>query len=109
LYQIPTPKFDFVDTNNDMDESEELFFDKDFPCDESCLYDKNSDKSIPGGALMTKQWLRPHEIKGVTDPQLFIGDSSAGDVIQGGLGNCWFLGNDILIKKRRIKYIRNKK
>jgi hypothetical protein len=39
-------------------------------------------------------WLRPSEIGDTPDtpPSLFEGGISAGDVIQGALGDCWFLG-----------------
>jgi hypothetical protein len=35
-------------------------------------------------------WRRTHEIS--EKPELFVDGVNEGDVIQGALGNCWFLG-----------------
>ena len=39
-------------------------------------------------------WLRPVDIGDTPDtpPSLFEGGIQAGDVLQGALGDCWFLG-----------------
>jgi hypothetical protein len=36
------------------------------------------------------KWKRVHEI--TSNPQLFIDGTEEGDVNQGGLGDCWFIG-----------------
>jgi hypothetical protein len=36
------------------------------------------------------KWKRVHEI--TSQPQLFIDGTEEGDVNQGGLGDCWFIG-----------------
>ena len=49
-------------------------------------------KTYNGGGKV--QWLRPHEISGVTDASqiaLIRDGAAAGDVIQGELGDCYFL------------------
>lgn len=57
------------------------FIDNDFPADQRSL-----------GRLADKvaSWRRPHEIH--SNPQLFVDGVEEGDVVQGALGNCWFLG-----------------
>lgn len=36
-------------------------------------------------------WLRPHQICKDKPPRFFDGKSSSSDVVQGGLGDCWFV------------------
>lgn len=49
------------------------------------------DKPFNGGNV---RWLRPHEFSGVDPSQLalIVGGATAGDVIQGELGDCYLLG-----------------
>jgi len=49
-----------------------------------------SQQSIGGKKVEGIIWKRPHEI--CSNPQLFVDGVSSGDVIQGALGDCWFLG-----------------
>lgn len=63
-------------------ESKTLFEDPDFPCtDKSLFYSHPADRRY--------EWLRPHKI--VENPQFFVTGYSRFDVLQGELGDCWFL------------------
>eukprot|EP00743_Colponemidia_sp_Colp-15_P002164 GILK01002349.1.p1 GENE.GILK01002349.1~~GILK01002349.1.p1 ORF type:complete len:1020 (-),score=203.00 GILK01002349.1:103-3162(-) len=68
-----------------------LFDDPDFPASVQSLY--KSLERLPEYATQEptiNRWLRPHEIS--DEPQLFIEGSTAGDVMQGSLGDCFLLG-----------------
>ena len=36
-------------------------------------------------------WKRPHEFCGEPQPEFIIGEINAADIVQGVLGNCWFM------------------
>ena len=68
-----------------------LWEDDEFPAGLISLY--NDPEKIPdydknGGC---EQWLRPNEL--AENPVVFLNDVSPGDVEQGALGDCWFLGS----------------
>lgn len=86
--QYEVPLNDIFTT--EIDESMEPYVDNDFPCDTTSLYDLSESPVIPEGALKCTQWLRLSDI--CPHPQLFVDGADADDVIQGGLGDCWFLG-----------------
>ncbi|XP_066301939.1 calpain-A-like [Branchiostoma lanceolatum] len=62
-----------------------LYSDPEFPARPTSLFysNQNIDPRIV--------WKRPQEIMGVTKPRLLVDGISRDDVIQGMLGDCWFL------------------
>lgn len=60
------------------EQQSELFIDNNFPTYKALGYE---DESI--------RWLRPHQI--VENPKLFVDGGSQFDVVQGEIGDCWFL------------------
>eukprot|EP00164_Ancoracysta_twista_P003737 GFYU01005010.1.p1 GENE.GFYU01005010.1~~GFYU01005010.1.p1 ORF type:complete len:789 (+),score=315.66 GFYU01005010.1:158-2524(+) len=74
--------------------------DPDFRADSSSLF-HDANKPTPGHIPEDYiKWLRPSDMDPVDDPQLFVEGTSAGDVIQGGLGDCWFLGALAVVANR---------
>ncbi|MCL4130364.1 UNVERIFIED_CONTAM: hypothetical protein GTU68_000654 [Idotea baltica] len=75
----------------------ELFEDEVFPASDQSLYfeDRRSSEGI--------RWMRPQEL--VSSPELFVGGVNRRDVIQGELGDCWFLSSCAAVAKmlRRIE------
>lgn len=72
----------------DMSEGE-LFCDPDFEPSDAVLFDETESDFPPEGMQHVTQWLRLPEIH--ANPQLFVDGVTAGDIEQGGLGDCWFL------------------
>lgn len=68
---------------------DEKWEDPEFPCDGNALF--KNEMQPPRGAMPASavEWLRPDEF--MDDPQLWKGGIKAGDVVQGALGDCWFL------------------
>ena len=68
------------------------FEDPDFQTDSQALYDNYDEESAPeyDKQAPPNGWMRPEEIS--NDAQLFVEGALAGDVKQGNLGDCWFLG-----------------
>ena len=65
------------------------FVDPSFPPDDSSLYDITNASEYP---LEEKAvWKRPHQFMRFGEIELFEGDINPNDIIQGYLGNCWFL------------------
>lgn len=58
------------------------FVDGAFPANSSVL-----PRHAAGGVV---SWKRPHEM--CDNPRLFVDGAEEGDVVQGGLGDCWFIG-----------------
>eukprot|EP01087_Luapelamoeba_hula_P002002 TRINITY_DN1177_c0_g3_i2.p1 TRINITY_DN1177_c0_g3~~TRINITY_DN1177_c0_g3_i2.p1 ORF type:complete len:501 (-),score=64.43 TRINITY_DN1177_c0_g3_i2:91-1593(-) len=73
-----------------------LYVDPEFPADASALFINPSRPSHPPSNVAA--WLRPSEI--APSPALFIGGASSGDICQGMLGDCWFLGALAVVAER---------
>ncbi|XP_042886096.1 calpain-A-like isoform X2 [Penaeus japonicus] len=70
---------------------EEHFCDEDFPADNSTIFfSERTDADI--------EWKRPFEL--VDEPQLFIDGASRRDVVQGCLGDCWFLSSCAAVARK---------
>ncbi|XP_037782723.1 LOW QUALITY PROTEIN: calpain-A-like [Penaeus monodon] len=70
---------------------EEHFCDEDFPADNSTIFfSERTDADIA--------WRRPFEL--VDEPQLFIDGASRRDVVQGCLGDCWFLSSCAAVARK---------
>jgi calpain-5 len=63
-------------------ESGHLFLDEEFAPNEKALFSS-------GGKAAGIEWKRPKDIH--PDPHLFVDGASSHDLIQGELGNCWFV------------------
>lgn len=64
------------------------FIDPSFPPDDSSIYDTTNDEEYPLEEVSV--WKRPHEFM-YGRPKLFLDNPDPNDIIQGSLGNCWFL------------------
>ncbi|XP_070572374.1 calpain clp-1-like [Ptychodera flava] len=73
-------------------QSGRLFEDDEFPADESSLFfsNVNHDDTV---------WKRPHEL--TESPRLLVDGVSRDDVIQGILGDCWFLSSCAAIAQHK--------
>eukprot|EP01125_Pyxidicula_operculata_P012207 TRINITY_DN399_c3_g1_i1.p1 TRINITY_DN399_c3_g1~~TRINITY_DN399_c3_g1_i1.p1 ORF type:complete len:893 (-),score=210.58 TRINITY_DN399_c3_g1_i1:267-2945(-) len=67
--------------------------DPDFPCSQTSLYRKKKP------SVSVASWKRPNEL--VSNPKLFVDGVESGDVCQGSLGDCYFLGALAVIATRR--------
>jgi len=70
-----------------------LWTDPDFPPADSSLWPAGAPR--PPGMAAVAHWLRPEEFAPLPAGEahsLVYGDAAAGDVIQGGLGDCYLLG-----------------
>ncbi|XP_063848064.1 calpain-9-like isoform X2 [Scylla paramamosain] len=69
----------------------ELFTDDSFPADPSSLF--LSEREEPDVV-----WRRPHEL--VDSPYMFVDGASRRDVVQGALGDCWFLSSCAAVARK---------
>ncbi|XP_069982093.1 calpain-A-like [Penaeus vannamei] len=70
---------------------EEHFCDEDFPADNSTIFfSERTEADIA--------WKRPFEL--VDEPQMFIDGASRRDVVQGCLGDCWFLSSCAAVARK---------
>ena len=65
------------------------FIDPEFPPLNISIIDPEFSNTTANKEFGYIQWLRPKEF--MEDPQLFRDGALAEDIIQGALGNCWFL------------------
>eukprot|EP01114_Cavostelium_apophysatum_P007275 TRINITY_DN1929_c0_g1_i1.p1 TRINITY_DN1929_c0_g1~~TRINITY_DN1929_c0_g1_i1.p1 ORF type:complete len:718 (-),score=206.71 TRINITY_DN1929_c0_g1_i1:60-2213(-) len=86
--QLEKEIIDFCRKNNSK------FEDKQFVADNFALY-----KTGTGPHTKVAQWKRPSEF--CPDPKLFVDGVEAGDVIQGALGDCYFLGALSVVATRK--------
>lgn len=91
-------------TQTDIDYETEPYVDNDFPCDTRSLYRTEENSEIPSGLHEVTQWLRTTQI--AKNPKLFVDGSAAEDVIQGRLGDCWFLGGTVN-NRNKTRYIKS--
>ncbi|XP_064460054.1 calpain-B-like [Ornithodoros turicata] len=70
----------------------ELFVDSHFPPVDSSLYTYR--RPVQGRVT----WMRPHEL--VSEPKLLVDDVSRNDIVQGSLGDCWFLSSCAAVAQR---------
>eukprot|EP01028_Stygiella_incarcerata_P010561 TRINITY_DN5505_c0_g1_i3.p1 TRINITY_DN5505_c0_g1~~TRINITY_DN5505_c0_g1_i3.p1 ORF type:complete len:1778 (-),score=493.56 TRINITY_DN5505_c0_g1_i3:1948-7179(-) len=79
------------------------FCDPDFPANESSIFMDEKKPTPKAGLKSVAKWKRISEIS--PKPQLFIDGANPGDVIQGGLGDCWFLSalSVIAVNHERVK------
>ncbi|GIZ00252.1 calpain-6 [Caerostris extrusa] len=74
----------YEDLKRQAQETGQLFEDPEFPASDSSLF-YSGNSQLPG----TVEWKRPKEIH--ENPKLFVDGACSCDVIQGMLGNCWFV------------------
>lgn len=71
-----------------------FFGDQDFPATDASLYNDPENKPSYTVDMPPVEWRRPHEIapEGGEEAVMFRDGMHAGDIRQGILGDCWFLG-----------------
>eukprot|EP00163_Fabomonas_tropica_P007978 TRINITY_DN175_c0_g3_i1.p1 TRINITY_DN175_c0_g3~~TRINITY_DN175_c0_g3_i1.p1 ORF type:complete len:872 (-),score=214.61 TRINITY_DN175_c0_g3_i1:462-3077(-) len=69
-----------------------LYSDPDFRPGPSALFRPKSDNAGKPPKTGITGWKRPRDIVRTGTVQLYVAGASGGDVIQGALGDCWFLG-----------------
>lgn len=68
--------------------SKKFYEDSSFPATLASIWPKANPQDI-NAKKVADEWRRPRETS--TDPQLFVDDINQGDVVQGALGDCWFI------------------
>ena len=92
-----------------------LFEDPQFPASNRLLVDDKNQYIISyfGRSAVDSnsiEWLRPHEIcqrNRLPSPQMFVQDADRFDINQGEIGNCWFLGKQLLNDRQIIIFYCN--
>jgi hypothetical protein len=88
-------------------DNDALFGDSEFPAEDSSLY---NDPSAPPDYAMDMpavEWKRPQEILPENEePRMYRDSMSPGDIKQGALGDCWFLGS-LLIQSTNPELLNN--
>jgi len=80
------------------------FQDPDFPAEGRSLFIKGE---VPAGHVPLEmiEWLRPEQfvqkLAGGKEPELFVNGAEAGDIVQGNLGDCWFLSALCTVASRK--------
>ncbi|XP_076056282.1 calpain-B-like [Oratosquilla oratoria] len=69
-----------------------LHEDEDFPADMTSIFISNRKDNDD------ITWMRPHEL--VDDPTLFVDGAHRRDVVQGSLGDCWFLSSCAAVARK---------
>ena len=68
-----------------------LYEDDSFPAGPPSLYNDPSNVPEYDKSMGCEQWVRPKDI--ADNPVLFLNGVNPGDIQQGSLGDCWFLGS----------------
>lgn len=79
---VPFKGQDYSKLKADCKSKGNLFYDTEFPPEDKSLF-------YTSGKLTGVVWKRPKQI--CESPKLFVEGASSGDLIQGRLGNCWFV------------------
>jgi len=76
------------------------YCDPDFPCDEASLFGDRDppEDHIPYANVL---WLRPDAYVVGGTPCVFVDEATPGEVVQGKLGDCWFLSALSCVASRR--------
>jgi len=91
--ELAAHQFSFDEIQQQCEARNAHFVDSDFPADASSLNSPHLSGRLPRSALVS-EWRRPHQIPGYANPCLFdTRDTGIAveDVVQGALGDCWFL------------------
>jgi len=76
-----------------------LYEDSEFPPNNDLIPQSSKPKEIV--------WKRPSEIISQGKPELFVDGVEEGDVIQGALGDCWFLGALAVVAASSNEYVKH--
>jgi len=84
-----------------------LFEDKDFPSDSSSIY---VDPRSPMPALAGKriEWKRPDALSKGGAPALFKDGTDPGDIVQGAVGDCFFLSSAAILASSKSAHLLHK-
>lgn len=88
------------------EDKDALFGDSEFPADDSSLYNEPTAPPEYAIDLPPVEWKRPQEIAPEGEPVMYRDSMSPGDIKQGILGDCWFLGS-LLIQSTNPELLSN--
>lgn len=71
--------------------SQQKFYDKEFPKKMCSVYGFEGKNSKIGQEKRNLEWMKPGGMFGANNYTIFSGETSASQIIQGKLANCWFL------------------
>lgn len=87
-------------------ENQALFGDSEFPANETSLYIDAVNPPEYALDMPVVEWKRPEEICHGGEAVMFKDSMSPGDIKQGILGDCWFLGS-LLIQSTNPDLLKN--
>ena len=86
-------------------DNDALFGDSEFPANDQSLYNDPSNPPEYAMDMPTVEWKRPQEIA-PEEPLMSRDEMSPGDIKQGILGDCWFLGS-LLVQSTNPELLKN--